>query len=59
MGQEIAGRDRAGPDAALLALLPNARLAFTAKHDRKDAFEMAVRALIDGLRRELSGAANG
>lgn len=46
---EIAGRHMVPPDSAALALLPNARLAFTAKHDREQAFELAVRALIDGL----------
>jgi hypothetical protein len=39
------------PDAAMLAQLPNARLAFAAKHNPVEAFETAVRALIDGLRR--------
>jgi AcrR family transcriptional regulator len=56
VGQEIAGREMTAPDADLLALLPNARLAFTARHDREEAFEMAVRALVNGLRDELSAS---
>jgi AcrR family transcriptional regulator len=54
IGYEVAGREMAVPDPAMLAQLPNARLAFTARHDRAAAFEVAVRALIDGLSRELS-----
>jgi AcrR family transcriptional regulator len=46
---ETAAREMTVPDAELLAQLPNARLAFTAKHDRARDFEMAVKALIDGL----------
>jgi AcrR family transcriptional regulator len=52
---ETAGRDMTIPDASMLAQLPNARLAFTAKHDRAAAFDMAVRALVDGLAREADG----
>ena len=51
VGNEAARREMAIPDAAMLAQLPNARLAFAAKHDPVEAFETAVRALIDGLRR--------
>jgi hypothetical protein len=37
-------------------VLPNARLAFAARHDRDEAFEMAVRAVINGLSQEPSGS---
>ncbi|HZC15515.1 MAG TPA: TetR/AcrR family transcriptional regulator C-terminal domain-containing protein [Caulobacteraceae bacterium] len=50
VGYEIAVREMATPEAAMLVHLPNARLAFTAKHDPAEAFELAVHALIDGLR---------
>jgi AcrR family transcriptional regulator len=57
VGQETAGREMTAPDATLLDHLPNARLAFATKHNQKEAFEMAVRALINGLSQELSGSA--
>jgi AcrR family transcriptional regulator len=51
--QELAHREMQAPDAAALAMLPNARLAFKAKHNREAEFETIVRALIDGLHARL------
>lgn len=52
--QELMLRDMQKPDAALLKMLPNARLALGAKRDRAAEFEMVVRSVIDGLYTRLS-----
>jgi AcrR family transcriptional regulator len=50
VASESAWREMAFPDQTLLDQLPNARLAFAARHDPAAAFDLAVTALIDGLR---------
>ena len=51
--QEIALADMQRPNEALLATLPDTRLAFTAAHDWEADFEIVVRAVIDGLHSRL------
>ncbi len=41
------------PQAALVTSLPNARLLFKSRHNADDEFELAVRAIIDGLHARL------
>ncbi|MGH8995552.1 MAG: TetR/AcrR family transcriptional regulator [Acidimicrobiales bacterium] len=42
------------PAAGLVSTLPNARLLFKSRHNLDDEFELAVRAIIDGLYTRLS-----
>jgi len=41
------------PPEEMLAMLPNARLAFSVRHDNDAGFELAVRSLIEGLHARL------
>jgi hypothetical protein len=47
--EEAMFQEMARPEAPALSWLPNARLMFNARRNRDAAFELAVRALIDGL----------
>lgn len=51
---ELRDIDSAPPADELLALLPNARLAFLGDHDSDANFELVVRALIEGVHARLS-----
>ncbi|HXQ45444.1 MAG TPA: TetR/AcrR family transcriptional regulator C-terminal domain-containing protein [Caulobacteraceae bacterium] len=47
--EEAMFQEMARPEAPALSWLPNARLMFNVRRNRDAAFELAVRALIDGL----------
>jgi len=47
--EEITQQEVEPPDAATLAMLPNARLMLEDRHDQSKEFELATRALIDGI----------
>jgi len=57
--EEAMFQEMARPEAAALSWLPNARLMFNARRNRDAAFELAVRALIDGLYARLTGSEAG
>jgi len=61
VAEEAAVRKMDLPDESMLALLPNARLVFTARRDLEADFELVARALIEGvharLQREVEEAA--
>ncbi len=57
--EEAMFQEMARPEAAALSWLPNARLMFNARRNRDAAFELAVRALIDGLCARLTGSEAG
>ncbi|GAB1263262.1 hypothetical protein NBRC116492_00710 [Aurantivibrio infirmus] len=52
--EEIILRDLPMPDAKTLSQFPNAKLMFDKPHEPKAEFELAVRALIDGIYSKLS-----
>jgi AcrR family transcriptional regulator len=54
---ERAFRDLTPPDDALLALLPNTRVAFQRKGRRERDFELLVRSIIDGIHTRLQSGA--
>ncbi len=54
--EEIIMSDLPSPDEKTLAMLPNVRIMFEKPRNPESEFELAVRALIDGIYRQLSRA---
>jgi AcrR family transcriptional regulator len=53
VAEEAVFRKLDTPDTTMLASYPNARLVFSATHDRNAEYELLVRSLIDGLHARL------